>query len=538
MALDGIVLSKIKDDLVAHLPMRINRITQISANEVLFNVLANFKRTNLLISCHSVYNRLHFTKREYQAISEPNGFIMLLRKHLLNGIIETIEQFEYDRYLKFHIRTLDDLYDTRYFDLYIELMGKYANIILVDENGLILDALKRIPPFENNQRTIWPGAKFSKVPGIKKSDPFLIDTINEEDCLYKTLEGFSPTLEKEVRYRLFDESFKEIMEEIKASKHLFISGNDYHIIPLKHLKKEVQEFELSAGFDYLFYDLEEKERIKSISANIFKFIKRELKHYKTKLNKLLTTLSEADNCDELRLKGDLLYMYERLDQKGLSKIKLKDYEDQDLEISLDAKLNIKENANRYYHLYQKKKRSKLYLSEQIKLCENEIEYFKSVDEQLSLANYEDALLIKEELEKYGYLKKTKAKKKAKTNKWNLYQITYKGHKITFGKNNLQNETLTFKYARSNYLWFHAKDFHGAHLCVDANEVDEDTMRFCAKVAAYYSKGRYSSSVGVNYCLVKDVHKIKGAKGSLVALKNYKTIYIDPDTREPEGLVLI
>ncbi len=538
MALDGIVLSKIKEELAAYLPMRINRITQISNNEILFNVLANKKKANLLVSTHSNYNRLHFTEREYKASNEPGSFIMLLRKHLGNGIIEKIEQFDHDRYLKLSIRSLDDLYDIRHFSLYIELMGKYANVILVDEHDLIIDAFKRIPPFENNKRTIWPGAKFEKVPSDPKYDPFLIDTIEDEECLYKKLQGFSPLLEKEVRYREMKQSFKAIMQEIKDSNSLYITGQEYHVIPLLHLNKGYQAYPLSAGFDHLYYDLEEKERIKSISANIFKFTKRELKHYKTKLNKLLNALKEADNCDDLRLFGDLLYMSNALDQKGLSSIVVNDFDGKDVKIALDSKLSLKENANRYYHLYQKKKRSKQYLGEQLRLTQNEISYFEAVDEQLALANWEDALVIKEELEKYGYLKAKGKKKKVKTNKWQLYQIKYRDHLITLGKNNLQNETLTFKYAKSHYLWFHAKDYHGAHLCVDASEVDEDTLRFCAKLAAYYSKGRYSSSVAVDYCLIKDVHKIKGMKASFVSIKNYKTIYIDPLLEEPKDLVLI
>ena len=160
MAIDGMILNRERESLEAALPFRINRITQISSDDILINVHAQNKRRDLIISTHSLYNRIHFTKMDYTSSGEPGAFVMLLRKHLIGGIIEKIEQVNYDRYLIFYIRALDDLYDVRHWRLYIELMGKYANIILVDENNKIIDALKRIPPFENNKRTIWPGSSF------------------------------------------------------------------------------------------------------------------------------------------------------------------------------------------------------------------------------------------------------------------------------------------------------------------------------------------------------------------------------------------
>ena len=145
---------------------------------------------------------------------------------------------------------------------------------------------------------------------------------------------------------------------------------------------------------------------------------------------------------------------------------------------------------------------------------------------LSFANYSDALDIRDELSRFGYLKKASIKNKKKK-KVNLYQIKVDGHTITFGKNNLQNAYLSFEYAHSNYTWFHAKQFHGSHVVIDTDKPDETMIRLCANLAAYYSKGRFSSSVPVDYCLVKELKKVKGAKPGFVTFRNYKTIYIDP-----------
>ncbi len=534
MAIDGIILNKEKERLVKSLPMRINRITQISNDDIVLNVHADRIRKDLIISTHSLYNRIHFTKMRYDTSGEPNAFVMGLRKHINNGIIEEIKQINYDRYLVFYIRNLDDLYDTKHYRLHIELMGKYANIILVDENNKIIDALKRIPPFENNKRTIWPGADFIWPEKQDKHDPFIYQEVDFDKSLVSQLMGFSPLLQKEVFYRLENgEKYQDIIDELAKSDKLYITELDetmqFHIIPLKHLGQASNAYEPDDGFDLIYYDLEEKARIKEITGDLFKFTQRQIKHYQEKINKLNETLESAKNAQELKDMGDLLYMYGDLDKKGLEKIVTKDYEDDDITIKLDPKLSIKENANKYYNNYQKKKRSTKYLLEQIDIAQNEYDYFSSLLEQLQIANFLDAQMIKEELIKYGYLKAgNKKMPKKKKDKYHLYQIKFKDHLITFGKNNIQNDTLTFKYAHGDYMWFHAQSYHGAHVCVDTSTPDEDTIRFCANVAAYYSKGRYSSSVPVDYCLNKDIKKIKGSKAGKVSIRNFKTIFIDPE----------
>ena len=527
MALDGIVLSKVKDDLISHLPIRINKISQSSATEIIFNVHADSLRTNLVMSFHSNDNHISLSAMPYTDFEEPSTFVMVLRKYLINGIITNIEQKDYDRYLLIHIKALDELYDERHFILSVELMGKYANLVLVDENtNKIIDAFKKIPPYENTKRTLLVGANFQLIDSQLKEDPFNTEIINLDESLVKQLQGFSKILEEEVRYRLNNQSFKEIMEEIKKSNSLFISDNEYHVIPLTHLNKTPIQKQIEDGFDYLFYQKSEKERIKSVTDDIFKFIKRQTKHYTNKLVKLEASLEDALNLDIDKENGDLLYQATNLDQKGLKEIEINDYDNNSHLIKLDPKLSIKQNANKYYQSYSKKRKGKSFIQEQIDICQNEIDYFNGLTEQLSIAGYQDGLEIKDELAKYGYIKRKNNTKKKK--KINLYQVNTGKFLITWGKNNIQNDYLTFDYAKSNYTFFHAQKYHGSHVVVNGNNLDEETIRIAANIAAYYSQGRMSSSVPVDYCSIKDVKKVKGAKAGFVTIKNQKTIYIDPE----------
>ena len=530
MALDGIILSKVKKDLDNYLPIRINRISETSKTEIVFNVHAKQTRTNLVMSLHSNYNHICLSDRNYTTYNDASTFAMVLRKYILNGIIYQIDQFDYDRYLLMHIRAKDDLYDEKEYILSLELMGKYANLILVNSDNKIIDALKKIPPYENTRRTILPGADFSLPDKQNKLNPFDNPSINYDESLVDQLQGFSKLLENELRFRLKKQTYNEIIDEIKNSNKLYLCKiNDtyeFHIIPLLHLSSEYETWDIEKGFDEIYYNDDEKERIKNISEDLYKIVKRQIKHYNTKIGKLEYSMQEALNLMQDKTNGDLLYMQTNLEQKGLSEITVIDYNNEPLKIKLDPKLSIKANANKYYNLYQKKRKGKIFIDEQLDIANKELDYFKSLNEQLSMANYSDALDIKEELSKYGYLKKPIAKNKQKK-KVNLYQIKVGSNTITFGKNNIQNNYLTFDYAKSNYTWFHAKQYHGSHVVVDSDKPDEKTIRICANIAAYYSKGRLSSSVPVDYCLVKDIKKIKGHKPGFVTFKNYKTIYIDP-----------
>ncbi len=540
MALDGILLSKIIPEIAAAVPMRIQKIWQISNTEILFQTHGPLGKKQMLVSCHSVYNRLLFTNRSYPTPAEPGNFVMVLRKYLEGGIIEEITQAGLDRWCTLKIRRHNEIGDLEYLRVVIELMGKYANVILISSEGKIIDALKRIPPFENNRRTVHPGAMFDPTPAQDKKDPFVDQIVDPEVSLTKQFSGFSPFLAKEVELRMArGESFADIMKQIRDSRSLYVAngGNEavFHCLPLT-AQNEYLEYPLFEGFDVLYYHKEEKERIKQISGDIYHFVNRSLKHQQQKLPRLLKEYDSALDCDKYREYGDLLYTYNITDTKGMREIVLQSFEDEsDVRIPLDPRLDGRRNAEKCYQRYSKLKKGQIYLQEQITLTENEISYFQGLLEQLDQADFDTASEIREELIRLGYIKEKAGNRKKKKKKETGPKITTitasSGIRISFGRNNLQNDALTWHTARRNEIWMHAKDYHGAHVVIHDEHPDEDTIRLAANIAAYYSAGRQSSSVPVNWCPVRNLKKIPGAKPGMVQLGSYRTIYIDPNPQQ-------
>ncbi len=538
MALDGILLHKIIPEIETVLPCRIQKIYEISSTEILFQIHTSEGRKQLLISCHSLYNRILLSKRNYPTPNEPGNFVMVLRKYLEGASLESLHQGDLDRWCAFKVRRHNNLGDLEYLDLYVELMGKYANVILVDQNGRIIDALKRIPPFENSRRTIQPGALFTLTPAQEKKNPFTDQTIDPSQTLTAQFSGFSPFLEREVQYRLQNgQSFHSIMDEINSSSRLYIANQDneavFHCIPLTSLGS-CTDYSLFEGFEILYFHKEEKERIKQITGDLYHFVRKQLKHQNQKLPRLLKEFDEAKDCQKWNKYGELLYAHQIEETNGKREIELEDYESGSLiRIPLDPKLNGRKNAQKCYAKYNKLKKGQVYLEEQIRLCNMEISYFTGLLQQLDQADFDTAAEMKEELIKLGYLKEKnqKNRRRHKKNEEGPHITTLKltdSISISFGRNNLQNEALTFHRARKTDTWLHAKDYHGAHVVINDPSPDESVLRLAANIAAYFSAGRQSSSVPVVYCPVKGLKKIPGAKPGMVQLSSYKTIYIDPD----------
>lgn len=546
MALDGILLQKIVSEMKTALPMRIQKIWAISNTEILFQTHGDTGKQQLFISCHSVYNRLLLTKRNYPTPNEPSNFVMVLRKYLEGATIESIEQAGLDRWCEMKILHHNSLGDLESLSLYVELMGKYANVILVSAEGKIIDALKRIPPFENSRRIVQAGAIFVPTPSQDKKDPYTNPSIDTEQSLTKQFAGFSPFLSKEVEYRMaHGQSFSSIMQEIQESNSLYIAAQDdepvFHCIELTSVGACVK-YPLFQAFDILYYHREEKDRIKQISGDIFHFCSRSLKHQAQKLPRLLKEFDDAKDCDKWREYGDLLFSYHITDTKGKNSIVLNSFEDdQPIQIPLDPKLDGPQNAKRCYNKYNKLKKGQVYLQEQIDITQKEIAYFEGLIEQLNLADFNTAVEIRQELIQQNYLKDNKASrnKKKKKKKDELphisHVITEDGTSISYGRNNLQNDALTWHIAKKTEIWLHAKDYHGSHVVIHSPSPSEDTLRKAAEIAAYYSSGRNSSSVPVIWCSVKELKKIPGAKPGMVQLGAYKTIYIDPDRDDLQRL---
>ena len=537
MAYDGIMMHQVIDDLNKTITGgRINKIYQISKYELLIQVRNNRTNYKLLLSCHPMYARIQLTNLDYPTPESPNPLTMLFRKHLEGGYIRAIEQIELDRICHFLFGCHNEFGDYVEYHCYIEIMGKHSNIILCNQDKKILDCLKRITPNINSERFVQPGAMYQLPPmNQNKVDPFTSDFI-ENNNLTKIYQGMSPILSKEILYRHDNGiDFKEIMDEIKNSDTLYISRVDekeyFHLIPLTHLNQQAQSYSLFDGLDKHFNLIDQKERIKQQTSNLLKFINNEYQKNVTKLAKLESTLEDSNNSDEYRIIGDLLYSNLHLLKKGMRHVELDNYYDgSKIMVDLDEKLDPKSNAQKYYNKYQKAKNSINVLHEQIDLTKKEIEYFDSLLTLMDNASYYDALEIKEELENLGYLKKKKKTNTIRKNKKPSFETYYTkdGIEICIGKNNLQNDYLTFKHAHRYDTWFHVKDMPGSHVVVKGDQLDEYTIRLASNIAAYYSKGKNSSSVPVNYTLIKTLKKPHGAKPGQVILDNYKTIYIDPD----------
>ena len=536
MAYDGIMMKAVLKQLHQQLYQgRINKIYQISNYELLFNVRANQTNVKLLISCHPSYARVNLTNENYTMPEVAPQLVMLLRKHLEGSHIQSIEQIGLDRIFKFTFLSRNELGDLVELYAYIEIMGKHSNFILCDQNHRIIDCLKRISPSLNTVRFLQPGATYELPPMQTNKLNLFEDGLIQTDNLNKTYQGVSPILSRELLYRLEQgEKFEDLLDLLTNSTTLYLSqvGNKeyFHILPLTHLQVEPVAYPLFEGLEKHFKDMDVKERIKQQTSDLEHYLQQELNKNKTKLNKLEQTLYDSKNSDEYRIKGDLLFASLHLIQKGMKMVVVDNYyDDTKMTIELDERLDGKENAKRYYNKYQKAKNSIQYLNEQIELTKNEIDYFDTLITQLENANFLDALEIREELENLGYLKKhkKKGKQKARKPRFETY-ITKNNIKVYIGKNNLQNDYLTFHFASKNYLWFHAKDMPGSHIVVNQETLDEYTLRLVANLASYYSKGKNSSSVPVNYALIKTLKKPNKGKPGQVILSHYKTIYIDPD----------
>ena len=537
--MDGILIHKVVERLNDLVPAKVQKIAQISDYEMVFTMRnAAMGRFDLFISAHPKTNHVSLIEHKIEGLDEPKGFVMLARKHLEQSVLVRIEQTCYDRWFSMVFQTYNTLGDPVEKRLVIELMGKYANIILVNENGTILDAVKRIPPFQNQMRTIQPGAQFVATPlQSGRKDPFETDHIDPEIALSSQFYGFGKDLANEVEYRLKNGmSFGSIMDEIDSSQFLYICTDapipsHYHCIALDHRHTTIRQMDLFAGLNYIFSQSEAIERLKLVTSDVTKCIKSNLKHLQGKLPKLQQALDEAMDCDRYRLYGDLIYTCPRQDN-GYDHILAHDYTcDSDVLIPLDPRYDSYGNAKRYYQKYTKQKKGIAHIQQQIEITTKERDYFATLSEQLDYMDVLAATQIRQQLQDKGYLKKNKTKpgkKKKKENGIAVNKINVDGTIIYYGKNHIQNEQVTFNTNARKGMWFHVLNSSGAHVLLSAHTDDEFYIRLCAQIAALFSKYRYSSSVAVQYCPVNKVRKMPKGQPGQVLLDHYKTIYIDPD----------
>lgn len=530
MPMDGILINAVTQNLNLETPLRINRITQPSATEFIFHTYGKTKK-NLYLSVHPRYGRLQFTDLKPSSNIEMTHFLTLLRKYLTGGTIQKIEQSHFDRIISFTIIARDDLGVLKDYRLVLEIMGRYANLIIVGEDNRIIDAHRRLSDFESSERNIVPGALYDLPPSFDKQSIENLCLEDKYESIRNKYDGISPILEKEITHRLNFQTPESIVKELLHPTKLFVYENDYHIIELTHLKQDFKQFDIMQGLDFFYEDLQNQERIKNHTGNILKSLRRELKRSKSKLPKLYSDLENAENSEHFRETGDLLFAYHAQAKSGLSTIELKNWEGKTIKVELDPKLNGKDNANKYFKLYRKAKNSLSHLENQIELTEARIEYFERLIAQTELASVEDAMEIQEELvnAKIVNPNKKNQRKKSKSKRPNYLVIEMDEETTIFvGKNNLQNDTLTFKIAKKDDLWFHVAHTFGAHVLLKTTHITQPKLELCANLAAYFSNARNSSNVEVQYTEIKNIKKIPGSNPGTVRFSTHKSLIITPD----------
>ncbi|WP_162616083.1 Rqc2 family fibronectin-binding protein [Paenibacillus lutimineralis] len=527
MAFDGLLMHQLAKEIKTNLPMTIHKIFQISDTEILLDGQSNERKLRLIISIHSQNNRINFTEENYSESKQENEFLILLEKHLRAGVIQSMEQVGVERIYCFQISAR-----AVRFSLYIELLGKDANIILVDEANNIIGAMKE-SLCKASTRTLSPEAAYHLPFDYSgKQNPFRPTTIHQAESLVTQFHGFSPLLSREIQYRMQQgQSFGEIMDELNRSDKLYLSeteqGIQFHCIPLTHLGRKLSSYPIMEGVDIALYKMQTRQQTDSL----LKLVRNELIKRARKLSKLEQAVLEVGHFEQYRTYADLLYTYYHLLPRNVASADLKDFMTGELlHIPLDTKLSAKQNAQKYYEKYRKGKMAHTKLKEQIMLCKMEKDYFFRLESRLELAEGIDVLEIRRELEKLGYFKakKNQSTKKRQNRKPNIMTFQfYNDIKIFVGKNSIQNDYLTFHYAKKEDLWLHVKSYHGAHVVINTATPDEETLYYGALLAAYYSQIKGSGPVEVNYCQVKTLKKPKGAPMGLVLLGAHKTIYVRP-----------
>ena len=529
MSFDGIFLHHMTAELQPLVGGRIQKINQPFDQELVLTVRSAGKSHKLLLSAHPVFGRVQLTKTDFQNPQNPNNFVMILRKYLAGAFIEQIEQVGNDRQIIFHISTKDEIGDRLKIALITEIMGKHSNIILLEKTSQkIIESIKHIGFSQNQYRTILPGSTYIAPPLNTAIDPFkatdeeIFEALQTEQ-LQQKLQGIG----RDSKNALTGLSVKEFKEKLLTVTPSIYPNDTFSSIKLAD---EFVSFDsLSEMLDTYYADKAERDRVKQVAASVIKKIQNELKKNRDKLKKQERELLATDNAEIFRQKGELLNTFLNQVPNDKSNVTLENYYTiEPIEIALNPALSPVQNAQRYFHRYQKLKQAVKFLGEQIAKTKETIHYLESVESNLENADVAEIADIREELIQTGYIKQKYRNKKQKMLPPEKYQAE-DGTIILVGKNNLQNEQVSFKLSRRGDLWFHVKDIPGSHVLITGNtNPSDETITFAGELAAYFSKARYSNLVQVDVLDVKKLHKPTGTAPGFVTYDREKTIRVTPD----------
>ncbi|MBN4051044.1 MAG: hypothetical protein COA82_04445 [Alkaliphilus sp.] len=577
MPLDGFVISAIKDELADKIMnAKIEKIHQPESDEIIIQLRNNREGYKLLLSSNSSFPRIHLTKIKKENPLTAPTFCMLLRKHLQSGRIVDIIQPDFERIIKLKIQSYDELNDLTTKYLIIELMGKHSNIILVnEEDNRVLDSIKRITPDLSRVRQVLPGIDYKSPPSQNKANPLDSVSLNAfkeilankssaplYKALYMSFTGISPLLAREVCSRsnidsetpvfalsldnmtnLFN-SFLLITKIVKGKNYspsIYVNNKlnkfvDFSFTSIEHMKyyDEIKISSVSEMLEFYYKERDLRERIKQKSGDFKKNISTKLDRLHQKIYNLNKDLDKAEKAEKYKIKGDLLTANLHLIKERATVISVVNYYDPEqalIDIQLSPRLSPSKNAQKYYKQYNKFKTAKIEVKKQVEKTYGEIEYLDQILISVeSSVDSHDLDEIRQELIETGYLKKKFSKKKIKIQKKSNYlkYLSSDGYEILVGKNNIQNDKITFKIATKLDLWFHIKNMPGSHvvLRIGDGSYSDQTLIEAASLAAYFSKAKNATKVSVDYTKRKNVKKQSGAKPGMVIYETYNTILVD------------
>ncbi|WP_019416028.1 NFACT family protein [Paenisporosarcina sp. TG20] len=553
MAFDGLFTKAMTHELQHLVSGRISKIHQPNSQEIILQIRAGGKNSRLLISIHPSYSRIHVTNESIDNPSEPPMFCMLLRKHIEGGFISSVSQLDMDRVIILRVESKNEIGDDMVRELHIEIMGRHSNVILVDPSrNLILDSLKHLSPSVNSYRTILPGQPHIAPPKQDKVNPYTVDEstflsiLESEDLPHEFLSqlaGFSPLHAKELAYRLGNvkqESYKvytnflESFDQNTPSGMYIESGNKaiFSSIDLKHIDGNKTPYQSLGGLlDKVYFARAERDRVKQQAGDLERWLQNELGKLKLKTKKLTKDKTNAEKLETFQLHGELLMANLYTLEKGMAEAEVVNYYDENnavVKIALSPRKTPVENAQGFYTKYNKAKTALLKTQQQLDKTKDDIDYLEMLQQQVMQSSPQDINEIREELAEQGWMKAKISKKKKKIVKPTPESfVSSTGLPISVGKNNKQNDYLTFKLASKSQTWFHTKDIPGSHVVIHDIEPDEESILEAAMLAAYFSKARESSSVPVDYTQVRHVKKPNGSKPGFVIYFEQKTVFVTP-----------
>ncbi len=573
MAFDGItiacIVKEMKDSLLGG---RLYKIAQPEADELLLTIKTSSGQKRLLLSANASLPLIYLTDTNKPSPLTAPNFCMLLRKHLQNGRIVDISQPGLERIVHIDIEHLDEMGDLKCKRLVIEIMGKHSNIIFCNEEGMILDSIKHVSGLVSSVREVLPGKPYFVAQTQDKLDIFqtdadrFIDTVTARSmpvykAIYSCFTGISPIMAQELCYtagidgdastaslnpslcHALSRAYGDMVQKIQAglfTPNIAYTGSqpvEFAALPLTMYTsgndRTVSYESMSVLLETYYAEKNTLTRIRQKSSDLRRIVQTALERNVKKYDLQCRQIKDTQKRDTYRIYGELLNTYGYGVTPGSKSMEaLNYYTNEMVTIPLDPTLTPQENAKKYFDKYNKLKRTYEALAELTKEVKEEIEHLESISASLDIALLEEDLVeIKEELTESGYIKRKGGSKKVKVTSKPFHYISSDGFHIYVGKNNYQNDELTFKFATGNDWWFHAKGMAGSHVIVKtegAEELPDRTFEEAGRLAAYYSKGRGQDKVEIDYIQKKYVKKPNAAKPGFVVYYTNYSLMIDSD----------